>query len=619
MEQELAQGFFKAILDKYTDPVLSKIEKKAKDGWEKFKIDFDFSFRNYIKKAYGKYSRVKTILYKAEPQFIYDFFEVPFLKSDYKKAFKADSIEAVISQANYIVIRGTGGIGKSTLLKHLFISAINYGELIPVFLELKDLNDYSGSYDLLDFIFERLDNLDCKINIEYLDYALRSGRFVFLLDGYDEMQTEKRNTFIKKLDAFCDRYSENYYIIASRPVSEFVELQRFAVLNTLPFKKEQAISLVEKLNYDADIKERFITALKEGLYKKHESFASNPLLLSIMLLTFENYAEIPEKLHLFYANAFETLYEKHDATKAGFKREIQSKLSFDDFKHVFAHFCFITYAQGKIEFSPDEIRAILRKIEGKRVHFDIDKYISDLSNALCVIYVDGLNYRFSHRSFQEYFTAYFLRELPDNNMSKSAIWLIAQDPSRAANDGVFTMLYDMADERFEQGILLTIICDCEEELKAAYGEEVSHNRLFDYYFESVVSAIYFDPTPKGDSLGLWVGLKDSFDYSPFIYSMSRIYVRKNKIKFDRRKEGEQQDRLFRFLCDNRSYEQGERIVVEDVMKDSEVYDIVKQTWIGQQINLICDMRKLITEKGEKNDKDLSDMLDELMSAEIVYN
>ena len=68
---------------------------------------------------------------------------------------------------------------------------------------------------------------------------------------------------------------------------------------------------------------------------KHESFASNPLLLNIMLLTYDNYADIPEKLHLFYSNAFETLYIKHDATKGGYKREFKTKLSSDDFKRVF--------------------------------------------------------------------------------------------------------------------------------------------------------------------------------------------------------------------------------------------------------------------------------------------
>lgn len=525
-ELEIAQGVFKAILDKYTDPILSMIGKKAKEGWGKFKIDFDIAFRKYIKKSYDKYSKVKTILYKAEPQFIYDFFEIPNLKIGKGIIVKATTVDVVLNQSNYIVIRGTGGIGKSTLLKHFFLSAIESKELIPIFLELKDLNDRDKSYILEEYVFERLESLDCKINSEYYDYALRSGRFVFFLDGYDEMYTETRKVFTKKLDAFCDHYGENYYIIASRPVSEFVDLQRFSVYETLPFEKEQAVSLISKLNYDADVKSRFITALQDGLYEEHRSFASNPLLLSIMLLTFENYAEIPEKLHLFYANAFETLYEKHDATKTGFKREIRSKLSFDDFKRVFGQFCFITYAQGKIELSSDDLHSILRKISEKRIHFDIDEYIYDLQNALCLIYLDGLNYRFAHRSFQEYFTAFFLKELSDSDLKKTAVWLINQDPSRAAQDGVFHMLYDMTDDRFEQCVFLPIISAFEEEIQCTLTEP-GDAVIFDKLFEIFVQDIHLRRFTEDNGIHLWLGMRTTEKYSFFVLEMSLIFSRKN--------------------------------------------------------------------------------------------
>jgi hypothetical protein len=62
-----------------------------------------------------------------------------------------------------------------------------------------------------------------------------------------------------------------------------------------------------------------------------------------MLLTFDSYAQIPDKLYIFYSNAFETMFFKHDATKSGFKRQLKSDLSFDDFKNVFSIFCFHTY------------------------------------------------------------------------------------------------------------------------------------------------------------------------------------------------------------------------------------------------------------------------------------
>ena len=107
-----------------------------------------------------------------------------------------------------------------------------------------------------------------------------------------------------------------------------------------------------------------------------------------MLLTFDNYAEIPEKLHLFYANAFDTLYSKHDATKSGYRRELRCPLSYDSFKKVFAYFCFSTYYQGKIELSCDDLFSILKKIGSTVTPFNPEDYAFDLTNSICVLYRD---------------------------------------------------------------------------------------------------------------------------------------------------------------------------------------------------------------------------------------
>ncbi|CDD60838.1 putative uncharacterized protein [Clostridium sp. CAG:505] len=69
-------GFSKAILEKYADPILKSISGFCKDEWEKFKVDFEFSFKNYLENSVNKYGKIKTILYRTEPKFIYDFLYV---------------------------------------------------------------------------------------------------------------------------------------------------------------------------------------------------------------------------------------------------------------------------------------------------------------------------------------------------------------------------------------------------------------------------------------------------------------------------------------------------------------------------------------------------------------
>lgn len=597
-EINLFAGCIKGILEKYADPIIKGIANLGKDEWEKFKVDFEIAFIEYLKNSMDKYGKIKTILYRTEPKYIYDFFECPNLLKEKGNVIKGDSIDNVLDVSHFIIIQGSGGIGKSTFLKHLFMDEVSKKGWIPVFIELKDINSISEDYEISDFIFQRLYDLGSTLKKEYIEYALRSGCFTFLLDGYDEIATDKKDVFFRKLDSFCDRFSDNYFVISSRPYSEFVEFQRFSVLTLCKLSKEQALSLVNKIEFENEIKQRFLAALDERLYDRHKSFASNPLLLNIMLLTFDNYAEIPEKLHLFYANAFETLYSKHDATKAGFRRELQSSLSYDSFKRVFAYFCFITYHQGKFELSHDEIIAILKKINNSVVKFDPEKYVFDLVNSICVLYREGLNYKFTHRSFQEYFTAIFLKELSDQNMQKMGTELVKKDYFRATHDNVFYMLRDMAEPRFEQNILLPLVIEFESECE----DEDKYN----YYFVETSPTISYCHINSDNKIHLVLYRDFDGEAVGFIYTMARYYISRDK---DRAKQiNEAEDKLKDFLVNERAYKVENNIEAIEYIKDNIVYGLIKQTWIGDTIQVMANLRGILENKRKAEELDLSCLL-----------
>ena len=173
-------------------------------------------------------------------------------------------------------------------MKHLFLSELELKDYIPIFIELKDFNE-EGHLELEKLLLKKLNQFHNTFQEEYLDYALQSGCFLFLLDGYDELYSENQKEFFKKLNDFCDKYPENHY-----SESEFIEFQRFTVIKAVPFNKEQAISLITKIEYpDEELKNKFIRDLESGLYDRHESFASNPLLLNIMLAIHSPKAKVP--------------------------------------------------------------------------------------------------------------------------------------------------------------------------------------------------------------------------------------------------------------------------------------------------------------------------------------
>ncbi len=599
----LENQIVKEVIAKFAEPLMKQLIKISKDEWEKFKIDFDIVFTKYLTKSYDKYCKIKTILYKTEPQYIYDFFESPILLKKPKILVNTENINTILDISNFIIIQGTGGIGKSTLLKHLFINELENKDLIPVFIELKDINLIENDYTILDIIFNKLTNLGSSLKKEYIEYALNSGCFLFLLDGYDEIVSSKKDSFFRKLDEFCDKYTENYFIISSRPYSEFVEFQRFTVLKALPLSKEQAVSLVNRINYESGIKERFIAELETNLYESHTSFASNPLLLNIMLLTFDNYADIPEKLHLFYSNAFETLYSKHDATKAGYKREMLSTLSYDSFKKVFAYFCFMTYIKGVTEFTYEELQETLKRIKIPRIEFDIDNYIFDLVNSLCLIYKEGFSYTFAHRSFQEYFTAVFLKELSDINLQKYGIQMIKREPERASQDNVFEMLYDMIEERFEKNILLPILSDYEDSIP-------SDEDKYWFYFKELVHNIRFD-CDENDELRLWLRRESTEDFDNSIIAFIHVFTEKYIIRNPEKRERNQaySEKLFTYLTENENYILNNSVDIINVINDANVREIIRKTWIGELVQCMTDLKQHLTRKLEENEDALDNMLE----------
>ena len=63
------------LLEKNAEKILNRITSLGKDQVKKLQVDFGVGFKSYLKNACAKYSRIKTILYRSQPRYLYDFFE----------------------------------------------------------------------------------------------------------------------------------------------------------------------------------------------------------------------------------------------------------------------------------------------------------------------------------------------------------------------------------------------------------------------------------------------------------------------------------------------------------------------------------------------------------------
>lgn len=450
---------------------------------------------SYLLKIQSTFNQIKTLLYNDTPHPFYDFYVCNdiyrFVRDPQNKrrslriSIENATPEKLAAESNFVLLSGTGGLGKSMMMRHLLLDAASRypsnGCKLPVFIQLKNYKENFS--DLTDFVLHEVRSFWPQMERSQLEQLLLDGHLLLLFDGLDEIRMELANNFQQDLDFFINNYSDNQYIISPRPNMSTYSYSRFTVLHLQTFTKEQALELIDRLDFRPDmpdIKEKFRKQLNDRLYWTHHGFSDNPLLLTIMLMTFEEYAEVPSKMHIFYQEAYTVLAKKHDATKGGFRRELETKVTTDEFADIFSRFCGITYNDEKLEFTWTEMDCYYRDLYNKfsLTGRSTDDFIFDVCSNLCIMYLEGGRYNFIHRSFQEYFCARYFARQKDKNLERIGKLF---DHNRLArqSDQTFQMLYDMIPEKVTEFIIIPYLCnllnECSQEdgyhtfLCTAYG------------------------------------------------------------------------------------------------------------------------------------------------------
>ncbi|MCH9012104.1 MAG: hypothetical protein IIA68_03450 [Proteobacteria bacterium] len=234
---------------------------------------------------------------------------------------------------------------------------------------------------------------------------------------------------------------------------------------------DEAHELVDKLPYDEDLKSKFLSDLRKDLFSRHESFLSNPLLLSIMLLTYGQSADIPKKLSIFYNQAYEALFQRHDALKAGFQRDRLCGLDTQDFSRIFAAFCVQTYDRRLFQFSRSDALTFLTKAKkAVAIEVDSEQFLDDSLQSVCLLVEDGLFLVFAHRSFQEYFVAKFISEAAPEIQQR----LIDRFYQNLAIDSVMHLLYELNVDLVERELLIPKLNEVFQKIGVTRKVGISH-------------------------------------------------------------------------------------------------------------------------------------------------
>lgn len=592
---DLAKTTARTLYQKARDYV-TDIQKKEE-------IDFGYAYENYLKYAKTTHEKMKTLLYRHAAKDIYSFYECVGLNRNEDIIDTAD-INNVLKIGNKIIVTGTGGSGKSVMMKHFFLNILETTHYVPVLIELRGLNEYDEKgINLEEYIYEVMGTLKFKIERKYFEYSLETGCYVILLDGFDEVKNEISNSVTNQIVAMSKKYPENHYILSSRPLEEFMGWNQFEELHAMPLSKEQALSLINKIEYDQIIKDKFYKELDEYLYEKYETFASNPLLLTIMLLTFESRASIPDKLNDFFEQAFTTLFHTHDATKGGYKRDIRSKLGYEDFKAVFSYFCFKSFFNSDYKFSENKALEYIGAAKQKRIidtYFNSMDYLKDLTNSVCMLIHEGLEFRFSHRSFQEYFAALYTVQLSDSQQKRFLkLWL--QDNSYRSTSNYLDMLYELQPLRFVKNIISPAIRELQEKFKK---NNESEEWLIGYLYEDVRIRKYANGEKR-----CAVTIKNFYYHDMIIRacSISELYNNSKQERMQRNKVRE--EKLIKIL---EEYHASKPVRFEDIIRRGYTKEMLEALhWVIERYKFAVNYVDMVDKDPLAKKKRFSSMLEEL--------
>ena len=344
-------------------------------------------------------------------------------------------LEAVNKYSKLMVI-GKPGAGKTTFLKSLALQCIEgnlHSDIVPIFITIKDFKDLKEE-DVLQYIIERLSDYD--IVREEIEQLLKQGKTMILLDGLDEVKEKDSIYVLDQIQNFSDLYYQNRFVMTCRIAAKEYIFDKFTEVEVADFDNEQINTFVKqwfKCNKEEKKAEKFKQNLEQQ--SRIAELATNPLLLTLLCLVFEDKGEFVSKnRYELYKEAIDTLLVRWDASN-NIERDIKpgnvyKNLSLGEKRDLLSYIALETFERGDY-FLPERdlvnhITTYIRNFPDAKTNPGELKSDSEMvlrsikaQHGLLVERAKGV-YSFSHLTFLEYFTARRIATRHDPEVSKVA-------------------------------------------------------------------------------------------------------------------------------------------------------------------------------------------------------
>lgn len=458
------------ITTTWLKPCLENIKKKHKLRKNIDDNVFCSKFENYLEIVSNEYKFMNTIVFNNQQKKIEDLYIPLTLKNEknFKETLMNEYQTDLFEKYQYLLIKDSAGMGKSTLMKYIFISCIKKNVGIPIFIELRRLNKKNT---ILDEMFNNLNPLNEEFDKDFIFELIVNGSFIFFIDGYDEISFNSTSDVTRDIRQFIKKANKNIFILSSRPQEALSAFGNFQSFTIKPLNKSEAYKLLRKYDENGRYSENLISKLDENdTYKQIDEFLSNPLMVSLLYKGFEYIPTVPYKKHLFYRNVYDALFEHHDISKGdSFIREKNSNLDSEEFHRVLRKLAYLSLLENNIEFDKDKLLDLIDKSKHdlSETKINSNDFLKDLHISVPLFVELGNKYKWAHKSFMEYFSAKYI-EMDANKIQEEILEAIYNSKRDYTN--LLDLYYDIDYPTFEKVFLYRICKDFLKHTSTTYND-----------------------------------------------------------------------------------------------------------------------------------------------------
>jgi len=336
--------------------------------------------------------------------------------------------EDAIQKYKRCVFVGDPGAGKTTLLKYLTLRSaekqLNGLPYVPIYTELNAFVT-SEYHDLLDFVATRWDEqygfpkADAR---DYLEENLRTGNALLLLDALDETaigntSEEAEASYKRVSDSIMQvvtRYHQSYIVVTARKAGyhQHPRLTGFTELEILDFRPEDIKQFINNWFAHSPKQRQNASAadlnMRLSRNTRLQALAANPLLLSLIVIVYEDQLDLPDRRAELYKLCVDILLTKWDAS-----RDIRRRREFkpDHKRQLLEEVAWHFHNQGRRYMPESELLTVIANfllVVGLAPEQDM-RILEEITAENGLLKEQARHwYGFLHLTLQEYFVALFV-------------------------------------------------------------------------------------------------------------------------------------------------------------------------------------------------------------------